>query len=204
MTATETEYDFGTKYTKQNLATRVLIEGFFGALEELVRKVDLTSGAALEVGCGEGYSTERVRRFLPRAVGFTALDVEHRLVDAARVRNPDVPITQGSIYELTQGDASVDLVMSLEVLEHLEHPEEGLRQLARVSSRWLLVSVPREPIWRAMNMARGKYLAALGNTPGHLNHWSRASFVKLVETVADVREVRTPLPWTMVLAEKRR
>ena len=28
------------------------------------------------------------------------------------------------------------------------------------------VSVPREPIWRAANMARGKYLGALGNTPG--------------------------------------
>jgi hypothetical protein len=30
--------------------------------------------------------------------------------------------------------------------------------------------VPREPIWRIGNMARGRYLGDLGNTPGHIQH----------------------------------
>ena len=49
--------------------------------------------------------------------------------------------------------------------------------MARVARRWLLVSVPHEPLWRALNVARGAYLRELGNTPGHLNHWTRAAFV---------------------------
>ena len=48
------------------------------------------------------------------------------------------------------------------------------------SSRWLLVSVPREPLWRGLNLARGSYLRELGNTPGHLNHWSKRRFASLL------------------------
>ena len=52
-------------------------------------------------------------------------------------------------------------------------PEATLAEMARVARRHLLVSVPREPLWRGLNMARGAYLRDLGNTPGHVNHWSK-------------------------------
>jgi hypothetical protein len=66
-----------------------------------------------------------------------------------------------------------------------------------------VLSVPREPVWRAANMARGAYLRALGNTPGHVNHWSKRGFVEMVGTTFAVREVRSPFPWTMVAATVR-
>jgi hypothetical protein len=69
-----------------------------------------------------------------------------------------------------------------------------------VAERWLLVSVPREPLWRTVNMARGAYIKDLGNTPGHLNHWSRRGFVRFVSQVAEVQEVTSPFPWTCVWA----
>ena len=78
-------------------------------------------------------------------------------------------------------------------------PEHTVAEMARVASRWLLVSVPREALWRALNMALGAYLRDLGNTPGHLNHWSKASFVKLLSRHGDVVEARSPFPWTMLL-----
>jgi len=59
--------------------------------------------------------------------------------------------------------------------------------------------VPREPIWRALNLARGKYVRDLGNTPGHLGHWSRRGFLELLGGRLEVVAVRTPLPWTMAL-----
>ena len=59
-------------------------------------------------------------------------------------------------------------------------PEHTVAEMARVALRHLLVSVPREPLWRGLNMARGAYLKDLGNTPGHLNHWSKRSFVALL------------------------
>jgi hypothetical protein len=48
-------------------------------------------------------------------------------------------------------------------------------------------------------MARGAYWSELGNTPGHLNHWSRRSFVSLLSRHGTVVEVRSPFPWTMLL-----
>ena len=71
--------------------------------------------------------------------------------------------------------------------------------MARVAARHLLVSVPREPLWRALNVARGAYLRELGNTPGHLNHWSSAAFVALLGRHGEVLEARSPFPWTMLL-----
>jgi hypothetical protein len=63
--------------------------------------------------------------------------------------------------------------------------------------------VPREPVWRMTNMARGAYLRDLGNTPGHLNHWSKRSFVSLLSRYGTVEHVRSPFPWTMLLVSVR-
>jgi hypothetical protein len=59
--------------------------------------------------------------------------------------------------------------------------------------------VPREPLWRGLNMARGAYWRSLGNTPGHVNHWSKREFVSLLSGYGAVEEARSPFPWTMLL-----
>ena len=79
----------------------------------------------------------------------------------------------------------------------------ALATLASLARPWLIVSVPREPIWRALNLARLKYVADMGNTPGHLSHWSKRGFVELLDSRVDVIEVRSPLPWTMALCRAR-
>lgn len=76
---------------------------------------------------------------------------------------------------------------------------DGLAGAVPVSN----ASVPREPMWRVLEMARGKYPGALGNTPGHVNHWGRASFLELIARRFDVLQTRSPLPWTMVLCRRR-
>jgi 2-polyprenyl-3-methyl-5-hydroxy-6-metoxy-1,4-benzoquinol methylase len=197
-----TDEDFRTKYVKTNAITRRLLAGFFDGIGSLMKEpgpADVRS--AIEVGCGEGFSTEKLRTMLPRDASFRASDVEQRLVDEARARNPNVPIERESIYELPHADNAFDLVFVLEVLEHLDDPTKALAEVCRVSKRWVIASVPREPIWRMLNFARLKYVTALGNTPGHLNHWSANGFRNFVGRQAAVRARRTPLPWTMVLAE---
>ncbi|MOA56543.1 hypothetical protein D3C78_1805420 [compost metagenome] len=88
-------------------------------------------------------------------------------------------------------------------MEHLEHPEQGLQALQRIVGRHLILSVPREPIWCALNLARGKYIGDFGNTPGHIQHWSQKGFISLVSRYFDVLEVKSPLPWTMLLCKPR-
>jgi 2-polyprenyl-3-methyl-5-hydroxy-6-metoxy-1,4-benzoquinol methylase len=197
-----TDEDFRTKYVKTNFITRRLLAGFFDGIGDLLKRPGLESArSAMEVGCGEGFSTQKLREMLPRDCAFRASDVEQRLVDEARRNNPGIPIERESIYELPHADGAFDVVFVLEVLEHLEDPAAALAEVCRVSNRWVIASVPREPIWRMLNFARLKYVTALGNTPGHLNHWSASGFQQFVERRAPVRAKRTPLPWTMVLAE---
>jgi len=94
---------------------------------------------------------------------------------------------------------SFDLAAAIEVLEHVPDPERTLAEMAHVASRHLLVSVPREPLWRGLNLARGAYVRDLGNTPGHVNHWSKRGFVRAVGRHGEVIEARSPFPWTMLL-----
>jgi len=88
-------------------------------------------------------------------------------------------------------------------MEHLNEPARGIAEIARVSSGCLLVSTPREPLWRMLNLARGQYWSDLGNTPGHVQHFSRAQLLRLLATQTQVTEVRLPLPWTIALGRKR-
>ena len=94
---------------------------------------------------------------------------------------------------------AAELVVCCEVLEHLDDPKRALDVLARLARPWLIASVPREPLWRALNLARLSYVGALGNTPGHLTHWSKRGFERFLGERFEVVEVRTPLPWTMAL-----
>ena len=66
------------------------------------------------------------------------------------------------------------------MLEHLERPRDALAEMSRVAGRALLLSVPNEPGWRISHMLAGKNLRALGNTPGHINHWSKRAFAERV------------------------
>ncbi len=195
------EEDFASKYTEAGPVASWLIDRFFAGVADLAGRIRPDS--VLEVGCGEGFSTQRLARILGPSVRLEAGDVEPRLVGRARARNPGVPIACESAYALDRPDGAFDLVVCLEVLEHLERPDEALAELCRVARRAILVSVPREPLWRALNVLRGKYLAAAGNTPGHLQHWSRRGFARFVATRAEILAVRSPLPWTQVLARPR-
>src|SRR5690606_37182112 len=100
-------------------------------------------------------------------------------------------------------DRSFDLVLAVEVLEHVATPALALAELARVTRGPVVVTVPHEPWWRVANVARGKYLRDLGNTPGHVQHWSRRRFARVVDGPLAVRRVTSSFPWTLVAARTR-
>lgn len=190
--------DFAAKYSEAGTIGSKLINNFYRKIDELLLNVQINK--ALEVGCGHGYSTH----YLSKSLGqdcIEASEFDERMIPDAKARNPELRITQESIYELKRDDNSFDLVLALEVLEHLESPKIALKELKRVTSRYCIVSVPREPLWRFLNIARGKYLGAFGNTTGHINHWSKRKFIHLVSHYFNIIEVVDPLPWTIILAE---
>lgn len=184
------------KYASQNPIERRLMAGFFRALDHSL--TDATPTSILEVGVGEGEVAGRVRERFP-AARFVGIDLPDPAL-ATHWRAEQLAGSFADIASLPFPDASFDLVLAIEVLEHVPDPAAALRELRRVANGRLVLSVPREPIWRVANLARGKYVGALGNTPGHINHWSKRSFAKLVGGELTVASVAAPFPWTMVAA----
>jgi len=191
------------KYASRNPLVRRIMRGFHGALDGLVAQARPRS--IHEVGCGEGYW---VLRWSEQGIDTRGSDFSEEVIRLARLNAAERGVDAGrfavrSAYELDPARDAADLVVCCEVLEHLERPDEALRTLQGVARGHLILSVPREPVWRLLNLARGKYVADLGNTPGHVQHWSTGAFLRLVRGYFDVVEVRTPLPWTMALCRPR-
>jgi 2-polyprenyl-3-methyl-5-hydroxy-6-metoxy-1,4-benzoquinol methylase len=192
------------KYATKNPIARYLMDGFLESVSTLVGSV--TAESVHEVGCGEGNLTVFLAKRYPQ-LRFRGSDFSRQVVDLARANAAREKLTidfrANSLYDLTRDADSADLIICCEVLEHLEDPERALSIVTKLARRNMVLSVPREPIWRVLNAARGKYLKDMGNTPGHLQHWSRRSFLRMVAHYANVVKVLTPLPWTVVLCKPR-
>ncbi|HWI71844.1 MAG TPA: class I SAM-dependent methyltransferase [Baekduia sp.] len=196
-TVTGNTYD---KYGSTNPVVRRLMAGFERTLGELLEAAAPRS--VLDVGCGEGVLTQQwAKRLEGRVVG---IDLEDPAIQAEweKRREPNLEYRVMKAENLPFVDGEFDVATAIEVLEHVPDPEHTVAEMARCASKHLLVSVPREPLWRGLNMARGAYLKDLGNTPGHLNHWSKRSFVSLLSKHGTVVEARSPFPWTMLLVRK--
>jgi 2-polyprenyl-3-methyl-5-hydroxy-6-metoxy-1,4-benzoquinol methylase len=186
------------KYGSTNPVVRRLMHGFERTLAELFAQAAPES--VLDVGCGEGVLTHQWAQQLGerRIVGID-LDDEKLKAEWATRQRPNLEYRTMLAENMPFAESEFDMACAIEVLEHVPDPAHTVAEMARVARRHLLVSVPREPLWRMLNMARGAYLADLGNTPGHVNHWSKRSFARLLSQHGEVVEQRSPFPWTMLL-----
>ena len=199
-TVTGNTYD---KYGSTNPVVRRLMAGFEGTLQELFTQADPWS--LLDVGCGEGVLTHQWAQRLGDERRVVGIDLDDPALHAewAKRSAPNLSYRVMKAENLPFADDEFDTATAIEVLEHVPDPEHTVAEMARVAQRWRLVSVPREPLWRGLNLARGAYWKDLGNTPGHVNHWSKRSFVTLLSRHGEVVQARSPFPWTMLLVRLR-
>lgn len=195
--------NFYDKYNASNPITRHIMKRFIDSVNDLVA----VSGATdiHEIGCGEGSLSILLA---DSGVKVRASDFSRKIIDTARGHamkaGAEVEFKAASIYDLRPPEDSAELVVCCEVLEHLEDPKRAMGVLVGLSNPYLLLSVPREPIWRVLNIMRGKYNGNMGNTPGHIQHWSQKGFLHFVHEHVDIVKVLTPLPWTMALCRARK
>jgi 2-polyprenyl-3-methyl-5-hydroxy-6-metoxy-1,4-benzoquinol methylase len=186
------------KYGSTNPVVRRLMGGFERTLGELFAQAAPES--VLDVGCGEGVLTHQWAQALGerRIVGID-LDDDKLKAEWQTRQRPNLEYRTMLAEHMPFAEDEFDMACAIEVLEHVPDPAHTVAEMARVARRHLLVSVPREPLWRMLNIARGAYLGDLGNTPGHVNHWSKRSFARLLSQHGEVVEQRSPFPWTMLL-----
>ena len=183
------------KYRSKNPVVRHLVGRFLDRVSELAaverpRRI-------LEVGCGEGIVLATLAARLPGA-RLDGLELDETALEEARVRCPGATLVRGDACALPFGDQSFDLVVCLEVLEHLPEPARALRELRRVTRGGCLLSVPHEPFFRLGNVIRGKNLARLGDPSDHLQHWGARGFAAFCGGELSVRVRTGAFPWLIV------
>ena len=196
--------NFYDKYNTKNPIERMLMRNFFDRVGQLFKLSGVEDGTPiLEAGCGEGHFTAYIRESFPGSP-INAFDISDDIVKVACSSGLDnVDFHTGDIYHIEANTSSYRLICVSEVLEHIEKPAEALKELERVSGKYILVTVPNEPIWRILNMVRGAYLKDFGNTPGHIQHWNKRQFIRMIRENTKLRIVRfqKALPWLQMLLE---
>lgn len=199
MTKTSLPTNF-VKHTSKNPIQKILINNFYSSLVSLAKPLKVES--ILDAGCGEGFTMDKL---LKSGVGKKIEGIEHAKdsLSFGKKLFPSLIFRQGSIYELPYKDNFFDLIICTEVLEHLEDPTKAIKEMLRVSKKYLIISVPNEPLFMLSNLLRGKNLSRLGNDVGHINHWNPLSLKKyLSKNKVKIKETKLPFPWVTVLGEK--
>ena len=153
----------------------------------------------LEIGCGRG----EILNYIDSKIkcNLLGVDIEEDIIkDASRLyQTINFKVEDGQA--LSFKDDSFDLVLVLEVLEHVKNVDIIIAEAKRVSKKYCIFSVPREPLWKILNIARGAHLSRFGNTPGHINHWSSRGFEKLLSRHFVIIDISKTIPWTIISCE---
>jgi 2-polyprenyl-3-methyl-5-hydroxy-6-metoxy-1,4-benzoquinol methylase len=189
------------KHESRNPVQRALINAFHNKAIELINRAQPRT--ILELGCGEGFVLSALAEGGIQAE-LTGVELSERAARIARERlGSRAKIEHRDARELIDDGRRFDMVIMLEVLEHIPNPGQMLPILDRLSNGWLLLSVPWEPVFMASNFLGGKNITRLGNDPDHCNHWGRRGFHKFISTHFDIIEMPIVFPWTMALARTR-
>lgn len=186
------------KYGTKNIIEKYLVGQYKKTLINLINSISVNS--IYEVGSGEGeiiniISNIREFKF------FLGSDVDKNLLTQNSPKHSTKHWILNKAENLPIKDNSIDLVIACEVLEHINSPEDFLKECKRLNAKYYLFSIPNEPLWRILNIFRFKYLKDFGNTPGHKNHWSKSKIRKLVSQYLDIKEIFLTQPWIFILAK---
>ncbi len=187
------------KHTTQNSIQKFLVNNFLNALLNEAGK--LKPQSILDVGCGEGFILERLRE---DKIGeeLTGIDFSRNAIQIGKKMHPALSLKRGTIYNIPFKPNSFDLVICSEVLEHLEHPEKALSEIQRVTKNNCIISVPHEPWFMLANLMRAKNISRWGNDIEHIQHWSNRGINAMVGKYFNVKDIKNPFPWTLLVAKK--
>lgn len=188
------------KHQHRNPIQRYLIDNFYTELFKILRRTK--SEKILDVGCGEGVTLNRIQQ-LKLGKKLEGIDYSDEAIEIGKKTFPNLTLKKADIYSLPYKDNSFDLVLCNEVLEHLEKPQDALKELIRVSNKYLLLSVPNEPWFRIANFLRGRHVTRLGNHPEHVQNWTHSQFTQLLKkNKLTIKDKKLPFAWTLVLVQK--
>jgi len=191
------------KYTNRNPLQRVTLGRFFTRLAAIMRAEMESAGpdaSVFEFGCGEGFLLRELK-----SRGFTArdlvgIDLREQAISEARTLHPEFKFECVNLFDWSPPHTQFDVVLASQVLEHIPQPAAVLKKLIELTAGSLILTVPCEPWFQLLNLARGRDIARLGNHPEHINRWSKRSFEKFVSKHARILSSEVEFPFIVVQA----
>ena len=151
-----------------------------------LRALPLYNPQILDIGCGTGWLTER----LSHIGAATGVDLSERGIAIARARYPHLTFIRGDITEMDMAQACFDVVVSQEVIAHVQNQAGHVDFIARLlkPGGYLVLTTPnkfivdRDPPW-------------LPQPPEHIEQWLSMQDVKrLLRPKFDILRAGTIIP----------
>jgi 2-polyprenyl-3-methyl-5-hydroxy-6-metoxy-1,4-benzoquinol methylase len=188
-----------SKYESKNPFKRMALDFFYQAIVEMPFEAE----TVLDAGCGEGFGANRLLEKFP-GLDILGTDLSWPALVNAKQISSDLETLQADVTRLPFSEKQFDMIVSLEVLEHLPEPAQAVQAYKRTAARYLLLSVPNEPVFRTLRMLEGNDILQWGDHPEHINHWNFISFPRFLKKQGlrvIARKVPFPYTWVIVLCE---
>lgn len=193
------EYSTGNieKYKTKNPLKFFIIKKF---IENILTEVENKNpGKILDIGGGEGILAELIEKKLNKKVNILDIDKED-IFFAKKYFNKTV--IYGNLYNLPFLSNSYDMVICLEVLEHIENLEKSLEEIKRISSKNIILSVPNSFLFRIGNIVSFKNLRRLGESPDHKNYFNIKKINSLISQYFTVEKIICSSVWIIIICKK--
>ncbi len=162
-------------------------------LDRVVAEVQFTRRRAIDLGCGNGSTSERLRQ---QGYDMVGVDVGVRGIEIARKSFPRVKFHIDSVYaDLAAKHGTFPLVVCLEVIEHLYDPRGLIRTIGKLlePGGTVVLSTPFHGYWKNLGLAvmgRWDHHHQPLNQGGHIKFFSEETLVALLrEEGLAVREI---------------
>lgn len=143
-------------------------------IAEMTKPIRGNINRVLEVGCGTGSVLRRVKA---AGIGREFHGVEISDTRTASAESDGITLNSYDGARLPFDDGAFDLIYATHVLEHVTDERGFLRELGRVSARYVLVEVPCELTIRSSTHALQASLDC-----GHINAYTPESFILTLES----------------------
>jgi len=188
------------KYRERSAIKRFLLKRFLKKINRLF--VSCQPHRVLEIGCGEGFVLGFLSTLHPE-VKYLGIDIDSQQLKLLKEHFPTIITSQEDIINTDPAGRNFDLVLAIEVLEHINDYQKALNNISQFSNKYILISVPWEPAFRLSNLLRGKNIKRWGNDIEHVNNWSKKKITKIVSDYFNIIRAEISFPWTVILAQKK-
>jgi SAM-dependent methyltransferase len=143
-------------------------------IAQMMHRNALMSRTVVDVGCGAGEVLAQLQRLLPANVIFTGIEISPQALSLAQPKtNPNL-----SFHRAVLPDSNYDLLLLIDVCEHVEDPIGFLRSL-HCYGRSFIIHIPLD--LSVLSVLREWPLMKRRSGVGHLHYFTKATALATIE-----------------------